>query len=152
MFKSHGNSYLPQPFLSLHQWDHEVAMLFYLPHLKLYLLFFFITHNCCLQIVNLHGFAIGPAKADTASCWISCQNMRQKVCAGCDCTSSSPHSSEEEEQCNGSHKKTASGLRKGIWVSGDNRGHMERAEIARHTYRIMDDVSCFMLPRSHQET
>lgn len=48
--------------------------------------------------------------------------------------------------------KTAPGLRKGIWVSGDSRGHMERAEIARHMYRIIDDVSCFMLLRSHQET
>lgn len=44
------------------------------------------------------------------------------------------------------------GLGKGIWVSGDKQDHMERAKIARHTFRIMDDVSCFMLLRSHQET
>lgn len=49
-------------------------------------------------------------------------------------------------------EKTAAGLRKGIWVSGDKQDHMERAKIARHTFRIMDDVSCFMLLRSHQET
>lgn len=52
----------------------------------------------------------------------------------------------------GREKKKAPGLRKGIRVSGDNGGHMERAEIARHMYRIIDDVSCFMLPRSLQET
>lgn len=49
-------------------------------------------------------------------------------------------------------EKTVAGLRKGIWVSGDKQDHMERAKIARHTFRIMDDVSCFMLLRSHQET
>lgn len=75
-----------------------------------------------------------------------------KVGVHCDCSSSSVDPSEKEGRYNGSCEKTAAGLGKGIWVSGDKQDHMEQAKIARHTFRIMDDVSCFMLLRSHQET
>lgn len=53
---------------------------------------FFITHNCCLQIVNLLQLAIGPSRADTVDRWTFCQSWRLNVCSGCNRSSSSPHS------------------------------------------------------------
>lgn len=111
---------------------------------------FIITHNCCLQIVNLHELAIGPTKADIRSVVeYPVRNRRLALAVIAHHRHPIPLRKRSDVTV---PTKTAPGLRKGIWVSTENRGHMEQAEIARHMYRIMDDVSCFMLQGSHQET
>lgn len=118
----------------------------------------FIAHNCCLQIVNLHELAIGPTKRIRSIVEYPVRNFEAEKSAPA-VIAHHRHPAPLRKGRGGGvggnvmvATKTAPGLRKGIWVSGDSRGHMERAEIARHMYRIIDDVSCFMLLRSHQET
>lgn len=99
----------------------------------------FITHNCCLQIVNLHELAIGPAKRIRSIVEYPVRfGGRTSALA---VIAHHRHPIPLRKRSNVMvPTKTAPGPSKGIWVSGDNRGHMERAEIARHMDRIMDDV------------
>lgn len=108
----------------------------------------FVACNCCLQIVNLHELAIGPAKQIRSIVEYPVR-IRGRKSALAVIAHHHHHPIPLRKRSNGVvATKTASGLRKGIWVSGDNRGHMEPPELATHMYRIIDDVSCFMFPGS----
>lgn len=105
------------------------------------------------ETVNLHELAIGPA--NRATVWssesaVTFWGRKMAFAASAHHCQRIPLRKTSDVMAPAKKQPLASG--KGFGCLETTRAIWSGLMIARHAFRIMDDVSCFMLPRSHQET